>query len=54
MFKNKCGNIPGGNFLGGSFPDTEFFHPTFKLETESSPIVNMKIVYQFQLFFLEK
>ena len=22
MFKNMGGNIPGGNFLGGSFPDT--------------------------------
>ena len=23
IFKNMDGNIPGGNFLGGSFPDTE-------------------------------
>ena len=22
IFKNMSGNIPGGNFLGGSFPDT--------------------------------
>ena len=23
IFKNMDGNIPGGDFLGGSFPDTE-------------------------------
>ena len=32
MFKNMGGNIPGGNLLGGSFPDTEFLNSQIYIE----------------------
>ena len=31
MFKNMGGNVPDGNFLIGSFPDTDIFTITKRL-----------------------
>ena len=30
IFKNMGGNIPGGNFRCGSFPDTKMMYQKFK------------------------
>ena len=48
IFKNIGGNIPGGNFLGGSFPDTEE-----NICEESSSVHALTLIFIRKIFILQ-
>ena len=49
MFKNMGGNIPGGNFTGGSFPDTILLYLLFNKKSDEK-IVKKKEIFNLKTF----